>query len=229
MQKSVLWFDIGYTLLYLDRENKYKEVLTIFGIEKSVDEIEIAFHFVDKLFMREYPGTLGKNRPAYMPWYLGVLNHRLGIKLDVCEVSALWLSKSANPYQHWKPFEFVFQVLEDLKRTGYRLGVISNWDPSALNLLEQHGLAEYFDPVIVSSEVGYEKPDQEIFQIALKKAGVTAEESIYIGDNYYDDVVGGRKVGMDVLLINRFGNLGVEEIAGVPLIEDISYIKDYLK
>ena len=51
---------------------------------------------------------------------------------------------------------------------------------------------------------------------------------IYVGDNYYDDAVGSRKVGMPALIINRFGLLGTEEITDCPLISDMSEVFNFL-
>ena len=51
---------------------------------------------------------------------------------------------------------------------------------------------------------------------------------MYIGDNYYDDAVGSRKAGMQALILNRFGNMGVEEIDDAPIIQNLAQIKDHL-
>ncbi len=70
----------------------------------------------------------------------------------------------------------------------------------------------FMDAVVVSDEAGVEKPHAEIFHIALQALGVTADQAIYVGDNYYDDVVGAHGAGMETLLINPYGWLGIEEI-----------------
>ena len=49
-----------------------------------------------------------------------------------------------------------------------------------------------------------------------------------MGDNYYDDAVGSRKVGMQALILNRFGKLGVEEIDDAPIIQNLAQVKDYI-
>jgi putative hydrolase of the HAD superfamily len=94
--------------------------------------------------------------------------------------------------------------------------------------LNRAGLIGYFDHLVISCEVGCKKPDARIFNLALAKAGVNGRECLYVGDNYYDDALGSRKVGMQSLIINRFGLLGVEEITDCPIIKDISEIFDYL-
>ncbi len=228
MTPTFIWFDLGYTLLYNTREDHYREVLSENGRAVTREELEHAFHVVDKLFMREYPHVFGRDADSYMPWFLGVLNHELGVRMDLC---AAWHRlrdlRHASP-RHWVPFPCARDALADLKSRGLRLGVITNWDLSARPLLEREGLAPFFEQIVVSSEEGVEKPDPRIFEAALARAGVRAADCIYVGDNYYDDAVGALGVGMAALIVNRFGTLGVEEITDVPLISDISQVADYL-
>ncbi|MCP4047544.1 MAG: HAD family hydrolase, partial [Gammaproteobacteria bacterium] len=72
------------------------------------------------------------------------------------------------------------------------------------------------------------KPNPEIFNLAMQKANVEPQACIYVGDNYYDDAVGSSEAGMRALILNRFGNLGVEEIDDAPIIQNLAQIKDHL-
>ena len=225
---SFLWFDIGYTLLYNLREPTYRQVLQEHGAEVSEHDLVHAFHWVDKTFMREYPGVLGKDPRTYSPWYLGILNYHLGLRLDLCKVFTRWRELQDATEEYWRAFDFAPAMLERLKNRGCGLGIISNWDPSARSTLARQGIADYFDPIIISSEVGIEKPDERIFLLALEKAGVSASQCLYVGDNYYDDAIGAMKVGMPSVIINRFERKGIGEIDGHPVIQDIRDIEDYL-
>jgi len=229
LRVSFIWFDIGYTLLYMQRESTYQEALREFGIDKPMDDIKRGFHLTDKLFMREYPGIFLKPREVYMPSYLGILNYRMGINLNVCELDAYWEEVKKNMDNYWLPFKGVSEVLNTLKKDSIGLGVISNWDCTARDVLDAAGLIDYFDHLIISCEVGVNKPDPQIFKLALQTADVKAQECIYVGDNYYDDVLGSRKVGIVAVIINRFGTLGIEEINDCPIIGDISNVLNFLK
>lgn len=229
MAVSFVWFDIGYTLLYMQREVTYQQALKEFGHQVALDDIEREFHLMDKLFMREYPGLFLKDRKAFMPSYLGLMNYRLGLSLDVCELDVRWdeIKKSISDY--WLPFDGVKEVLAELRRKSVGLGVISNWDCTARDTLSASGLIDFFDHIVISCEVDCIKPDARIFEIALQKAAVAARDCIYIGDNYYDDALGSRQVGMPALIINRFGNLGVEEISDCPTIERLSDLFKFIE
>jgi putative hydrolase of the HAD superfamily len=225
---SYVWFDLGYTLVYMQRESTYRRALQHFGVDVGLEDLKREFHLLDKLFMREFPGVFLKPRAAYMPWYLGMLNHRMGITVDLCAADAKWeeIKKETQPY--WLPYEETERVLAALKRESIGLGVISNWDQTARDVLRTAGLEEFFDHIVISSEVGQQKPDRAIFHTALAQAGVTPEECFYVGDNYYDDALGCREVGMRPLIVNRFGRLGIEEVRDCPVITCLTQILDHV-
>jgi FMN phosphatase YigB (HAD superfamily) len=87
----------------------------------------------------------------------------------------------------------------------YRLAVVSNFDytPTALDILERAGVVEVFDTIVVSDEVGWRKPRRDIFDAALERLGVRAEESLFVGDRADMDVLGAQRIGMDAAWINR--------------------------
>jgi putative hydrolase of the HAD superfamily len=225
---SFVWFDIGYTLLYMQRETTYQKALREFNIDVPLEDIEKEFHLTDKLFMREYPGFFLNPREVFMPAYLGIMNYRMGLSVNVCELDASWEAIKKEVHNYWLPFKGVEEVLQELKRRSIQLGVISNWDCTARDILSRAGLTEYFDHLVISCEVDCSKPDARIFKLALEKASVEPDRCIYVGDNYYDDCLGSRKVGMNPLIINRFGSLGVEEIDDCPVIHQLSDILNYI-
>lgn len=229
MTVSFVWFDIGYTLLYMQREVTYRQVLKDLGHKVALEDIEREFHLTDKLFMREYPGIFLKPRQVYMPTYLGIMNYRLGLSLDVCKLDTRWEEIKQNTDPYWLPFEGVREVLDELKRRSIGLGIISNWDWTARDVLTAAGLIDYFSPIVISAEVDCMKPDSRIFELALQKVGIPARQCLYVGDNYYDDALGSRKKGMPAVIINRFGTLGIEEIKDFPVIPHISGLLEFLE
>lgn len=173
--------------------------------------------------MREFPGVLGKKFKEYANQYealmLDYLKIRSTTKLPDVDMDSK-LKWAAYPEAH--------PTLQKLKNAGFGIGLISNWDQSAREVLKQTGIDKYLDYAVISSEVKVEKPDEEIFYYGLKKADVSPEESIYIGDNYYDDVLGSQRVGMDSILINPYGKLGIEEVKNVPIIRNVDELTNQL-
>ena len=229
MRITFIWFDLGYTLLCWTFARSYHAVLAELGHEVDRDLVERAYHLADKLFMRDYPGVFGTDPDTFAPWFLGVLNHRLGIRTDLCASWRRLKEALTNDRTGWHPFDGVAEVLADLRRRGYRLGVITNWDSSARGILAKHGLGGFFEHVVVSSDVGCEKPDRRIFDLATAAARVSPAESLYVGDNYYVDTIGARAAGLASVVVNRFGRLGVEEITDTPIIAGVGELAGWLE
>lgn len=86
------------------------------------------------------------------------------------------------------------------------LGVVSNRDTPFHDELDALNLKHYFHFTLAGGEVQSFKPEPRIFEHALKLAGTPAQETMYIGDNYFADVVGARRAGLWPVLYDP-GNL----------------------
>jgi len=103
----------------------------------------------------------------------------------------------------WEIYPDVVPALDQLADDGLRLMALSNWDPRLPTILERLGLAERFETVVYSAEVGFEKPHERIFHAALDSLGLRAGSVVHVGDRRLDDVEGATAVGMHALLIDR--------------------------
>ena len=97
-------------------------------------------------------------------------------------------------------------ALDAFRARGLQLVVVSNSDGTVNELLTDVGLREFFDAVIDSHVVGYEKPDPKIFLHALKVVGADAETTLHVGDLYEADVVGARAAGVHALLLDPYND-----------------------
>jgi HAD superfamily hydrolase (TIGR01549 family) len=97
-------------------------------------------------------------------------------------------------------------TLVELRARGYTLGLITNREDVQhfYELLDQMELRSHFDVTLASGEVGIHKPEPGIFVAALEQAGTTAEESLYVGDNYWADVVGAQRAGVTPVLFDPY-------------------------
>ena len=97
------------------------------------------------------------------------------------------------------------QVLTQLKDEGYQLAVVSNGGhDTRLNTIRGLGIENYFDEIISSGLVGFNKPQPEIFQITAERLGVQAAQCLYIGDHPINDVQGATEAGMHALWMQGF-------------------------
>ena len=96
-----------------------------------------------------------------------------------------------------KLVEGAFEVLETIRKNGYKIAIIANADSiDARNIIATCGLESYCDAIVISEEVGIEKPAREIFEVALEKLKVRAENTLMVGNRIDADIVGANRIGM---------------------------------
>ena len=95
-----------------------------------------------------------------------------------------------------KLYPNVKDILKKLRKK-YHLAAVSDgqalWAKAELNAV---GLADFFDPLLVSSDYGYRKPDSRLFKKALKKMDMKTDEVIFVGNDLYRDVYGANELGI---------------------------------
>jgi putative hydrolase of the HAD superfamily len=99
-------------------------------------------------------------------------------------------------------YDDAIHTLEALRKR-FRLGLITN-GPSAIQRpkIDHFELVNYFDVLLVSGEVGIDKPDPAIFALALSQIGVDAREALFVGDSPEHDMRGAKAAGMDFVWMN---------------------------
>ena len=102
-------------------------------------------------------------------------------------------------------YDDVVPTLQHFRDAGFKLAIVSNWDTPLDPLTERLGISDYFDAIVASHDarVRSEKPDPHIFNCALAAIGVSAEETVHIGDTYEADIVGAEAVGIRPILLDR--------------------------
>lgn len=102
-------------------------------------------------------------------------------------------------------YDDVRPALEHFKRT-FRLGLLTNGAPDLQReKMAGSGIAEYFDEIVVSGEVGFGKPNPRIYETMLSRLAVTADEALMVGNSLGSDVQGAQSVGMKAVWLNRAG------------------------
>ena len=120
--------------------------------------------------------------------------------------------------------EDVRRALPQLKEAGYILGVISNRDKPFQDVLDDHGISEFFDFSMAAGEVNVWKPDPGIFEHGLKRVKLGAKEVIYVGDNYYADIVGARSAGLQPILYDPLGIFPEPDCATIKSFDELNSI-----
>ena len=123
---------------------------------------------------------------------------------------------------HFEMYDDVAPVLTQLSERGLIIGAISNSHRSLDAFCEHFSLRGLITVSVSSAEHGYMKPHPSIFDTALKKAGVTAGESMMVGDSIAHDIEGALAAGMRAVLLRRSGEVPPNLPAGLPVITTLS-------
>jgi HAD superfamily hydrolase (TIGR01509 family) len=109
------------------------------------------------------------------------------------------------------------RALLEALRPRYRLGVVSNFDDTATayEILRRHGLLAYLDGVVVSEALGLRKPHPALVRAGLSDLGLGADQVLFVGDTFAEDILGARAAGVDGAWIDAQGR-GVPETAAPP-------------
>lgn len=131
--------------------------------------------------------------------------------------------------EEYKPEDHVLDhvpdTLEYLLNSGYRLGVLSNRENPCQDYLDELDLMQYFELSLVAGEVGAWKPDPLIFEKALEQFGCHPVHAVYIGDNYYADVIGAQRAGLQPVL---FDPEGIFPGADCQVIQSFDQLSEFL-
>ncbi len=104
------------------------------------------------------------------------------------------LTAKARPFERVDPR--IIEMLQTLKRTGYRIGVISNCTYDEIAAWESSPLAEQVDVPIFSCMEGIAKPDPAIYQLACDRLGIERDAVIFVGDGGSDELNGAAAAGL---------------------------------
>ena len=102
----------------------------------------------------------------------------------------------------WELYPEVVDVLEKLQ-PRFQLAVVSNFDGRLRMILEHLGISKFFTHVFVSSEIGADKPDPEIFRRALKFIDLEPEQVLHVGDDPERDWKAASAAGLSIFQLDR--------------------------
>jgi putative hydrolase of the HAD superfamily len=169
-------------------------------------------------------------------WYRGEISTQsMSARIWRASLLAVGVSDSAAPedaarrqsqleHEAWCLYDEAADVLGEVRRRGIRTAIITN-GPSELQRakLDTVGLSDAFDAVIVSGELGVEKPRPEIFTAALDALRVEPGHALHIGDNPRADVAGATSAGLTAVWVDRSGGAAGERspVAADAVVADL--------
>ena len=207
MIRAIL-FDAAGTLFYLTKTvgDHYAYVGREVGLDLDAQKLESAFHAAWKQLPRR-PAIDGPRKDDDKGWWRELVRRVFDqVAPSVSELDRDNFFEVA--YEHfaepgvWELYPEVPEVLEQL-RPRFQLAIISNFDGRLRFILQHLGISNYFSYIFISSELGADKPDPEIFRRALKIMQLNADEVLHVGDDPERDWNAASAAGLSVFRLDR--------------------------
>jgi putative hydrolase of the HAD superfamily len=207
MIKAILC-DAAGTLFFLTKTvgDHYAYVGREVGLHLDANELERAFHIAWQQ-MRQRPPINGPRENDDKAWW----RELVGRVFDQVAPSVGELDRDnffEVAYEHfaeagvWQLYPEVPEALEQLQ-PRFQLAVISNFDGRLRLILQHLGISTYFAHVFISSELGADKPDPEIFRRALKLMNLNPDEVLHVGDDPKRDWKAAQAAGLSAFQLDR--------------------------
>lgn len=211
-QIRLVIFDVGQTLLFLTppSEEVFLARCQQLAIDVELEDLKRGCKagelWVAQTIMNEQKGAPRMSDEEFdINWEYVVLETALkDPEVDLDDLVKR-LRDIQGPAQNWSASSETHTVLDGLQAKGLPLGIVSNFPKTLPDLCRKEGIADYFDFIIASEEVGISKPDPSILQMALQRAQVNPEEAVYVGDHPFD-VLCAKKVPMPIIWFNTDGD-----------------------
>ena len=229
---KAVFLDLYNTIVSFDppREELQMEACREFGVEVSLETLRRGYWEADDFMARENSRIPIQKLPDARRQTFWALYEQVLLKAAGREVSTEVASEIITKVRQFRSdlvlFDDVLPFLTTLRKRDVVIGLLSNLRRGLDELCTQLGVVPYFDFLLTSEEVGSDKPHPAIFLTALERAAAKPEEAIHVGDQYYSDVIGARRVGIKPLLLDRY-DLG-KDLKGCTRIKSLTEVMNYL-
>ena len=203
LDKGVIFWDFDGTLVYpntrfIDTFLKCSE-----DVGFSFEEVEKHFKSIYPWlnFDKIYPDKTDKWWETFLESITPLYKSR-GVSAERAEKISADFKKEMIENNTYHLYEDAVCVLDTLRQRGYRHYILSNNYPELALIVSDFGIRDFFEDIIVSANVGYEKPRAELYAYALSVAE-NPKNAYMIGDNPIADIRGGNAAGLKTVLVHR--------------------------
>lgn len=214
MDIRAIAFDANGTLVQISTDEGMEEIFRAAGHLLTYQGIDLRRHHLRDLYfwtLKAQQQASGEKYPefdAVRLWQTIIDDHmtdytrsmpaekRAHLPLFLAELTRGISRRRLRLYPH------VRNVLDTL-RVRFPLAMVTDAQSAyARAELRKVGILHYFDPIIVSGDHGFRKPDRRLFQYAIDAMGAPAENTLYVGNDMHRDVYGAQKAGMKTVMFN---------------------------
>ena len=220
-------FDLWFTLIYEEESDEREYTLMrVKSLHESLSKFkEVSFEDVMNIyeslrFAREYLNAES---------LVNLVALALGIKLSRKELKDLTISyvRSTRNFIP-KINKEVYDVIPKIRELGLKTAIVSNTSftkEGIVAMLENLELTDYFDVIVSSSSLGYNKPNPKIYRYLVRELGLRPQEILHVGDSCINDVLGSLSIGLRTALyvgLREGKDVALCSKINVPVIRSLS-------
>lgn len=207
-----VFFDAGFTLLrpHPSIPEICQRVCRELDLHIHLDEVKQALEVAEDYYLRQtrLNRHIWASERAIEEFWLGYYMSMLRPFVEEHDERRLYQLAEAilhefDKHTSWEVYDDVRPTLEVLHKSGYMLGVISDWGGILGPILRQLYLTQYFDCLLISASTREGKPSPALYELALQRSNAIADYTVHVGDSYINDVLGARSVGITPILLDR--------------------------
>ncbi len=224
-----IYFDLDRTLWDFETNSKQtlNEIYQDFKLNEHFPSFEMFYktyyQINDKLWDLYRRGRIKKEKLRTERFFLTLKTVNLIDSKLTSKIDEYYINESP---QKTNLFPYSIEILSYLKSKDYILAILTNGFKEVQNKkLKNCNIDHYFSKIISSEDVGYQKPRPEIFHYAISSLNAKKSQSIMIGDDFENDILGACNYGIDTIFVNfnklKKNNVPKYEVYSLKEIENI--------
>lgn len=209
----MLFLSMKYKAIFFDLDDTLTKSNTIYNQSLRYASAYLASKYsldVDEFYhlAQEKYKVIAATFPTVHTRHSRILLFRMALEEAVGRYDLSLLPEVEDMYwdyflEHMRLYDGVEETLGKLRNSGIRLAIVSDGSLSLrIRKVKKVGLLPYFDAVVASEEVIFEKPFSAIFTLAMEKLDVDAPEVLMLGNDYKNDIRGAQLLGIRAGVFN---------------------------
>lgn len=126
---------------------------------------------------------------------------KCGVSEEIALAAASKVRSIIKRIENYSLYDDTIATLQKVREMEHTNVILSNNYPDLCEVLDGLQISEYFDGVVISAQVGYDKPRTELFEIAKER--FPSNEYYMVGDSLKADILGGKNAGMRTILVHK--------------------------
>ncbi|MCK5803065.1 MAG: HAD-IA family hydrolase [Lentisphaeria bacterium] len=224
---NALTLDVGHTLLFPapSLDAVYREIAQQHGVDLPGDDFGDRFAHAWEKTKQDWQGLVyGRTHADALAFWHKVNRDVLPPHTFPNDLLEAFVGSLYEAFAHaprWRMNPELPELMEACRSAHVPVALLSNWDVRLRSLLQELDLVTPFDVVVISAEVGLEKPFPEIFRETARRLGAAPARTLHVGDTWADDVEGALNAGLRAAWYAPGQDHSPEPSSNIPVLQSL--------